>query len=121
MKRLLLVLLTLGLCASTAYAHNGMTHVMGTVTSITDTSISVKGADGKIQTVAFTPTTKFVRGMTAIAAKDIKVGDHTVVHATKKGGQLVAAEVRLGAMKMKGMPGDMSEMKMDHPASTTPH
>lgn len=121
MKRLFLMILTLGLLATTAYAHNGMIHVMGTVTSISDTSISVKGADGKIQTVAFAPTTKFLRGERVIAAKDIKVGDHTVVHATKKGEQLVAAEVKLGAMKMTGMSGDMSGMKMDHPAATTPH
>ncbi|MDP9040080.1 MAG: DUF5666 domain-containing protein [Acidobacteriota bacterium] len=121
MKRLLVMVLTLGLFATAAYAHNGMIHVMGTVTSITDTSISVKGADGKIQTVAFAPTTKFLRGETAIAAKDIKVGDHTVVHATKKGEQLIAAEVKLGAMKMTVMSGDMNGMKMDHPAATTPH
>jgi hypothetical protein len=61
MKRLFLMILTLGLFATTAYDHKSMHHVMGTVTSITDTSISVKGADGKIQTVAFAPTTKFLR------------------------------------------------------------
>lgn len=121
MKRLLLAILTLGLFATTAYAHNGMIHVMGIVTSITETSISVKGPDGKIQTIAFAPTTNFLRGTTTIAAKDIKVGDHTVVHAAKKGDQLVAADVKLGTMKMKGMSEHMSGIKMDHPASTTPH
>jgi hypothetical protein len=121
MKRLSLMILTLGLFATTAFAHNGMIHVMGTVTSITGTNISVKGANGKIQTVAFAPTTKFLRGTTVIAAKDIKVGDHTVVHATRKGEQLVAAEVKLGAMKMTGMSGNMKGMKMNHPASTSSH
>ena len=121
MKRLFLTILALGLFGTAAYAHNGMIHVMGTVTSITDTSISVKGTDGKVQTVAFAATTKFLRGETAIGAKDIKVGDHAVVHATKKGEQLVAHEVKLGAMKMTGMSGDMNGMKMDHPAATNPH
>lgn len=102
MKRLLLMLLTLGLFTTTAFAHNGMIHVMGTVTAITDTSISVKGADGKIQTVEFAPTTKFLRGSTLIAAKEIRVGDHTVVHATRRGELLVAAEIKLGAMKIGG-------------------
>lgn len=121
MKRLFLMILTSGLFATTAHAHNGMIHVMGTVTSISDTSISVKGADGKIQTVAFTPTTKFLRGDTTIAAKDIEVGDRTVVHATKKGVQLLAAEVKLSATKMTSKPGDMNGMKMDHPVPTTTH
>jgi hypothetical protein len=118
MKRLLVIILGLGIVATMAYAHNRMIHVMGIVTSVSDTSISVKGADGKTQTVAFAATTKFLRGETPIAAKDIKVGDHTVVHATKKGGQLIAAEVKVGPMKMSGK---MSGMKMDHPAATTPH
>ena len=109
MKRFLLIVLALGFFATNAFAHNGMIHVMGTVTAITDTTISVKSADGKVQMVAFAPNTKFLRGETAVALKDIKVGDHTVIHATKKGDQLVAAEVKLGAVKMTG---NMSERKM---------
>lgn len=118
MKRLLLLALALGLFATNAFAHNGMIHVMGTVTAITDTTVSVKSADGKVQTVAFAPTTKFLRGTTIIADKNIKIGDHTVIHATKKGDQLVAAEVKLGVMKMTG---NMSGMKMDRPATSAAH
>jgi hypothetical protein len=50
-----------------------------------------------------------LRGEAAIAAKDIKVGDRTVVHATKKGEQLVAAEVKLGLLERKGMAGKRTE------------
>lgn len=121
MKRLFLMILPLLLFATAAHAHNGMIHVMGTVTSITDSSISVKGSNGKMQTVMFAATTKFLRGESAVTARDIKIGDHAVVHATKKGNRLVAAEVKLGAMKMTGMSGNMSGMKMDDPATTTPH
>ncbi len=42
MKRLLLLILTFGRFAGAAYAHNGMIHVMGTVTAITANSISVR-------------------------------------------------------------------------------
>ena len=117
MKRLLLLVFTLGLFATVANAHNGMIHIMGTVSSITDHDISVKGTDGKTQTVLLTDATKFSTTRMTAAAKDIKVGDHVVIHATKKGDQLIAAEVKVGTMKMKGMLGDMSGMKMDNAPS----
>lgn len=114
MKRLFILALTFGLLATAANAHSGMIHIMGTVSSITDHDISVKGTDGKIQTAIFTASTKFSRSDAAASAKDVKVGDPVVIHATRKGDQLTAAEVKVGAMKMKGMPGDMSGMKMDN-------
>ncbi len=40
MKRLLLLILIFGLFAGAAYAHNRMQHVMGTVTGMSDTSVS---------------------------------------------------------------------------------
>ncbi len=121
MKRLLLLILALGLFSTAAFAHNGMIHIMGTVTAVTDNSISVKGTDGKTQTALLAATTKFSKGDKTVTIKDIKAGDHIVIHATKKGEQLVAAEVKVGAMAMSGMSGDMNGMKMDHPAATTPH
>ena len=117
MKRLLILALTFSLFATAAYAHNGMIHIMGTVSSITDHSISVKATDGKIQTALFTSTTKFTKSDGTAMAKDIQVGAHVVIHATKKGDQLIAAEVKVGAMKMKGMSGDMSGMKMNNAPS----
>lgn len=111
MKRLILLILTFGLFSGAAYAHNGMEHVMGTVTAMTDTSVSVKTMDGTLKTVVLSNDTKFLKGTTAITPKDIKVGDHIVIHASKKEGKLVAAEVKVGAMKaMHG--GDMSGMDM---------
>lgn len=120
MKRLFAVLLTLGLMASVAYAHNGMEHVMGTVATISDTSMTVKTMDGKSQTVALTSDTKYARMDTAITLKDIKVGDHVVIHATKKGNQLTATEVKIGMRNMKGMQGNMGGMKMDNGTAPQP-
>ncbi len=115
MKRIFLFILSLGLFAGAAYAHNGIFHVMGTVTAMTDTSISVKAMDGKLQTVALTSGTKYLRGETAVTLKDIKVGDHIVVHATGKPGHLAAAEVKVGAMK------NMSRMKMGDSSQAAAH
>ena len=113
MKRLTLLILAIVTVVGTAYAHNGMEHIMGTVSSITDHDICVKGTDGKSKTAVFTATTKFSKTDMTVTAKDIKVGDHVVIHATKKGDQFTAAEVKVGVMKMKGMSGDMSGMKME--------
>src|SRR5882762_8246261 len=113
MKKLLATLFTLVLMVSSAYAHNGMEHVMGTVASITDNSVTVTTSDGKTQIVATTADTKYTKMNTAIALKDIKVGDHVVIHATKKDGKLLAATVQVGMGKMAGM-------KMDNSPSPQP-
>jgi hypothetical protein len=101
MKRLLAVLLALGLMAGVAGAHNGMIHVMGTISSITGTSITVDTTDGKTQTVTLTSDTKYARMDTNITIKDIKVGDHAVIHAIKKDNQLVAVTVKVGTVNTK--------------------
>ncbi len=106
MKKVLATLFTLVLTAGSAYAHNGMEHVMGTVASITDNSITVTTTDGKTQTVTTTADTKYSKMNAAIALKDIKVGDHVVIHATKKDNKLIAATVQVGMGKMAGMKMD---------------
>ena len=108
MKKVLATLFTLVLIVSSAYAHNGMEHVMGTVASVTDNSITVTTTDGKTQTVTATADTKYTKMDAAIALKDIKVGDHVVIHATKKDGKLLAATVQVGMGSMKGMKMDGS-------------
>ena len=103
MKKLLATLFTVVLMVSSAYAHDGMEHVMGTVASITDNSITVTTTDGKSQTVTTTADTKYSKMGAAIALKDIKVGDHVVIHASKKNDKLIAATVQVGMGKMAGM------------------
>ena len=103
MKKLLATLFVLVLMVSSAYAHNGMEHVMGAVAGITDNSITVTTIDGKSQTVTTTADTKYTKMNAAIVLKDIKVGDHVVIHATKKDGKLIAATVQVGTGKMAGM------------------
>ena len=106
MKKVLATLFALLLTVSSAYAHNGMEHVMGTVANITDNSITVTTTDGKTQIVATTADTKYSKMNAVIALKDIKVGDHVVIHATKKDNKLIAATVQVGMEKMAGMKMD---------------
>ena len=98
MNRLAILILAIVTLVGTAYAHNGMKHIVGTVTAISPTAITVKTTDGKIQTVGLTDSTKYMKGNSAGTLKDLKVGDHVVIHATKKGDTLLAAEVRVGKM-----------------------
>ncbi len=97
MKRLLALLILVGLIAGVAYAHNGMEHVMGTVAAISTNSITVTTTAGKSQVIVLDANTKYSRVDQTIAAKDIKIGDHVVIHATNKNGQLTAATVAVGA------------------------
>jgi hypothetical protein len=99
MKRIFATLFTLALLVSTAFAHNGMEHVMGTVAGIADSSITVITKNGKTQTVMINADTKFTRTDAVITMKDIKVGDKVVIHATEKEEKLTAATVQIGIEK----------------------
>ena len=74
MKKLLATLFTVVLMVSSAYAHNGMEHVMETVASITDSSITVTTTDGKTQTVTATADTKYSKMDAAIALRLCRLG-----------------------------------------------
>ncbi|MEZ2347579.1 DUF5666 domain-containing protein [Terriglobus sp. RCC_193] len=97
MKRLLAAPLALVLSVS-AFAHNGMEHIMGTVTAITATSINVKNPkDGKTIPVLTNARTMWMRGKDMVTAKDVHTGDRVVIHASKVDGKFLAAEVELGS------------------------
>jgi hypothetical protein len=81
-----------------ALAHEGHDHkVLGTVTEITATHVTVKAVkDGAVSVIAFAPTTKVTRGKTKLAATDIKVGDRVVVNIGSGKAPLTAKAVELG-------------------------
>ena len=96
MKR---ALVALGLClifSTMALAHGNEEHVMGTVTSISNNSISVETGDKKTVTITIAADTKFIKSGSAASPSDLKVGDRVVVHAKKAGGKLTAESVRFG-------------------------
>ena len=115
MKRIVAVVTLLFALSLMALAHGKEKHVMGTVTSISDSSITVETTAKTSVTVDVSDKTKFEKSGSPASLKDLKVGDKVVIHADVSGAKLIANEVHFGAMKgkqsmegMKGMEG------MDH-------
>jgi hypothetical protein len=77
-------------------AHGADKHVLGTVTKITDSEITVQAQDGQLQVVKIAPDTSFVKSGASASIKDLKVGDRVVIHAKPVGNDLIAHEVRFG-------------------------
>jgi hypothetical protein len=100
MKRVWLILIwaLLGalLVSAPAFAHGGMEHILGTVTGITDHTLSVKTSDGAALTFEFDGETKFTKGDAPATVKDVRVGSRVAIHAHKHDNALHAAEVRIG-------------------------
>jgi len=110
--------LALALSAS-AFAHGNEKHVMGTVTSISDNSITVETKSKKTVTVTCSAATKFQKSGSPAALKDLKVGDKVVIHATGPEGKLLATEVRFGTITKDNMSG-MKGMDHSHPSDSAP-
>ena len=86
------------LLSALLFAHNGMEHVMGTITAVSDGSVTVETVAHKSVTVLLDPSTKFIHNSAPSLMKDLKVGDRVVIHAKvdpKK--NLLGVEVRWGA------------------------
>jgi hypothetical protein len=84
--------------AGAVFAHGKEKHVMGKVTVITDTSITVQTKAKEPVTVYTMAETKYEKSGTAASMKDLKVGDRVVIHADKMGNKLMANEVHFGVV-----------------------
>jgi len=94
----LLAIVSLALLPTIAIAHGGEEHVTGTVTKISDTSVTVKTTAGKIVEVGFdAKMTTYERAKLPIQKTDIKVGDRVVIHAMEVNEKLVAHTIAVGA------------------------
>src|SRR6266446_3314430 len=113
MKRTIAVVTVLFALTLMALAHGKEKHVMGTVTSISDTSITVETTAKKSVTVEVNDKTKFEKSSAPATLKDLKVGDKVVIHADVSGDKLVANEVHFGA-EAKSMEGMKGMQGMDH-------
>ena len=96
MKRLVSIITSVLFVAALAIAHGNEQHVMGTVTAVTEKSITVETKDRQKVTVSVVAETKFTKGTSAAMLKDVSVGDRVVIHAGKQGEQLQAHTVRIG-------------------------
>src|SRR5476649_979626 len=77
-------------------AAHGEEHVTGTVTKISDTSVTVKTTAGKTVEVGFDAKTTYTRAKQPIQKADIKAGDRIVIHAAEVNEKLVAHTVEIG-------------------------
>ncbi|HZC24807.1 MAG TPA: DUF5666 domain-containing protein [Candidatus Binatia bacterium] len=93
-RRTLLAALLLSAVSLLAHAHEGMIHVMGIVTALTDKSVTVEPTDKKTVEVVLTATTTYEKGAQASTWKELKVGDRVVIHAVKVKSALQAHSVR---------------------------
>jgi Domain of unknown function (DUF5666) len=88
------------LASTLALPHGDYQHVMGTVTKVSENSITVQTTTNETVEVATSPDTKFSRGDAAIDGRELKVGDRVVIHAKKTSdGKLVAHTVQIGLAK----------------------
>ena len=92
----ILAIVSLALLPTIATAHGGEQHVTGTVTKISDTSVTVKTTAGKTVEVGFDAKTTYARAKQPIQKTDIKVGDRIVIHAMEMNEKLVAHTVEIG-------------------------
>jgi len=98
MMHSVVVALILILGSAIGYAHNGVEHVLGTITAITDSSITVDTLKHTSVTVAIDPATKFTRGDAQASRKDLKVGDRVAIDAKESAEKkLVGVNVKLGS------------------------
>ena len=84
-----------------ALAHGNYRHVMGTVTEVSQNSITLQTTtNNNVVEVAMSPDTKFFRGKAAVSMQELRVGDRVVIHATKTNeGKLLANTVQIGVAK----------------------
>lgn len=98
MMQSVIAVLALTLGSITAFAHNGVEHVMGTISAITDTSVTVDTVKHDSVTVLIDGSTTFTNNDAQATLKDLKVGQRVVVNAkSNPDKKLVAVSVKWGA------------------------
>lgn len=80
-----------------AVAHEGMEHIIGTVTNVGSDTLTINTTKGKTVKVSVDAKTQYARGKAVVKLADLKEGDRVVVHAMEMHGSMVAHEVILGA------------------------
>jgi hypothetical protein len=105
-RRVFTLLLSFLFVAITVSAHGDKKHVIGTIEKLNSGSVTVKTRDGKSVQVKLVPSTVYVaRVATAdkpAALSDLAVGENVVIHATPKGEDLEADEVRFSTPGASG-------------------
>ena len=77
------------------HAQEGMIHVIGTVTALTDKAVTVETTDKKSVDVVLADTTSHAKDKKTAVRSDLKVGDRVVIHSMKMNAVLQAHTVEL--------------------------
>ena len=96
MKRIAAALALIFLLSTIVLAHGNEKHVMGMVTKLEGSVISVRTPSGEVKTVTIAAATRFSKSGAAATQQDLKVGDRVVIHAKANGDALEATEVKIG-------------------------
>src|SRR5260221_14300892 len=95
MKLRWIALLIALMFALPVFAHGDKKHVIGTVEKISAESVTVKTADGKLLEVKLAPATVYVtKDGKPAKLTDVAAGQRVVIHATPKGAELIADELK---------------------------
>jgi hypothetical protein len=95
----LAVLACIMLFANLAFAHGNEKHVIGTVTKVSQGSVTVETTANTLE-VTIISDTKFTKGDSSATPKDLLVGDRVVIHAVPtEHGKLIAHTVQIGVAK----------------------
>jgi hypothetical protein len=97
MKRTILLFVLVVFAAGAALAHGKEEHIMGTVTAMTDSSITVQTKAKDPIVVYTTAETKYEKSGAAASMKELKLGDRVVIHAARINDKLVTNDVQFGA------------------------
>lgn len=101
MTRQVALPLCIVLFASLAFAHGNEKHVIGTVTQVSQDSVTVLTTAKATVQVNITPDTKFTKGTASAGLADLKVGDRVVIHAMPTAdGKLMAHTVQIGVARV---------------------
>lgn len=101
MRRMFGILFFLALFSSAAWAHEGSTHVLGTVTEVAADHVVVQTTDAKTVTIKTTAKTTYRTTKEASSRDALKIGHRVVAEVTKDATGLTASELRFSSVPPK--------------------
>ena len=87
------------LLAVAVHAHEGGTHVMGTVTTVNADNLVVRTRDGRPVSIRVTPDTLYRQKGGGTDQGALKAGDRVVVEVIKEGDRLTAREIQFASVE----------------------
>jgi hypothetical protein len=83
------------LMAGLAWAHNGVEHFLGTVTAVTEGSVTIETVKHESVTVLVDKTTVLTHSDSPATLKDLKKGERVAINA-KEGKKMTAMTIKWG-------------------------